>query len=338
MTALALRIGCGPALIVTLTAGCGRIGTGTARQATGSMGVASQPQARQASFLDLRCALIPMAVDQPVRIHVVEHRLTESVETGPTAQDVDLDLQAALKAVKTRDDGTVEAKLRFARIRLNIGTPESALTYDSGSDEAGKGNSLADLMEVVSDAELTLLVSSDGRLIELYGLDHRWREAGVIVPPPHLVVAHWMLRDNSMLELIGEALFPAVPAGPARVGETWETEIAADIPLAARLNSCLRWSICDATSDNRVPAEVRLRANGEVRLAALPLQDSSPGIRPRLKSGSHKVEVKLCPATGTFQQSSNRLIAVELILTPPSGEERLRATIHQQRRLTAQRG
>ncbi|MGQ9650117.1 MAG: hypothetical protein ACUVXJ_08400 [Phycisphaerae bacterium] len=338
MTASAPRIGCGLALIVTLSAGCGRVGTSAARQAIGSMGAASRPQAGQDSLLDLHCALIPTAVAQPIRIHVVEHRVTESFETGPTTQDVDLDLQAVLKAVKTRDDGAVEAKLRFARICLNIRTPESALTYDSGSDKTGRGHSPAGFMEAVSDAELTLLVGPDGRLMELSGLNHRWREAGIIVPPPHLMAAHWMFRDNSMFELLGEALFPAVPAGPARVGETWEAEIAADIPLAARMNSRLHWSICSVTNDSPAPAEVRFRAKGDVQVAAPPLQDSSPGIRPRLKSGIHNVEAKLCPATGTIQQSSNRLIDVELILTPPSGEERLRTTIHQERWLTAQRG
>ncbi|HPD31488.1 MAG TPA: hypothetical protein PLL20_15970 [Phycisphaerae bacterium] len=338
MTALARRIGYGLALAVVLAAGCAPIGTGAARQAARSTSATSQPEAKQDKAVDLRCLLIPSSLAQPVRIHVVEHRLTESAETGSTTQDVDLDLHALLRAVKVRDDGAVEATLRFVRIRMKVDAPQSSLAYDSENDKAGKGDQLADLMEAVTDAELTLLVSPDGRLLELRGLDHRWRQAGVIVPPPHLLAVYWFFRDNCMLELVGEALFPVMPAGRAQVGETWEAEIPADIPLAARLNSCLRWSLCSVTDDDPVPAEVWFEAKGTVRLADLPMKDTSPGIRPYLKSGTHNVEAKLCPATGTFQQSSSRLIDVELILTPPSGKERLRTTIHQERRLTAQRG
>lgn len=338
MTGLFPRIGCGLVCIAVLAAGCGHTEDRAAERTMRSTGAASQLQARQDDAIDLHGALIPPSTAQPVRIRFAEHRVTTSAQTGSTTRDVDLDLRGMLKAVKTRDDGTIQTALRFAQIRLKISTPESSLTYDSGSDKADKGNALADLMEVVADAELTLLVSPDGRLLELHGLNHRWREAGIILSPPQLQVAQWLFRDNVMLGLVGEALFPAMPPGPAQVGDTWEAEIPADIPLAVRLNSCLRWKVSSIAHDNPASAEVQLDAGGEVQLAASPLKDSSPAIRPHLKAGSHTVQARVCPATGAFQQNSSRLVEVELILTPPAGEERLQTTIHQERTLAAQRG
>ncbi len=338
MTGLSLRIGCGLVLAAALAPGCGHVEKRIAEPTASPDGESTQSQAGQDTAIKLQYALIPSSTAQPVRIRVVEHRVTDSAETGSTTQDLDLDLRARLKAVKTRDDRTVEATLRFEQIRLKIGPPEPALTYDSRSDKRGKGNSLADLMEVVADAELNLLIGPDGRLLELHGLNHKWRTAGIILPPPHLLTAQWLFRDNSMLELISEALFPVMPPGSVQVGDTWETSVPADIPLAVRLDSCLGWSVSSIANNKPASVEVQLDGNGQVQLAASPLKDAPPGIRPHLKTGTHTAKARVCPKTGAFQQTSGRLIEVELTLTPPAGKERLRATIRQERRLTAQRG
>lgn len=338
MTGLSLRIGCGLVLISALTAGCRHVEKRIAKPSASPDGESAQSQAGQDTTVELQSALIPSSTVQPVRIRLVEHRVTESAETGSTTQDLDLDLRATLKAVKTRDDRTVEATLQLRQIRLRIVTPEASLAYDSRSDKRDKGNSLADLMEVVADAELNLLIGPDGRLLELHGLNHKWRTAGIILPPPHLITAQWLFRDNNMLELISEALFPVMPPGSVQLGDTWETNVPAGIPLAVRLDSCLGWSVSSIANNNPASVEVQLDGKGQVQLAASPLKDAPPGIRPHLKTGTHTAKARVCPKTGAFQQTSGRLIEVELTLTPPAGKERLRATIRQERRLTAQRG
>jgi len=328
-------------LTAVLLVGCGRPGGPQVTAAQPAAPAPGSSTTRPAPSATLQAVLLPRATAQPVHIHLLEHRVTESAETGPTTQELELDLRASLKADKTRDDGSVEATLQFERIRLRM-SPRSGsgamLNYDSQTDKPKNGNPLADLMALVAGEKLHLHVGPDGRLLALRGLDPKWRAGGIVMAPPDLLAAQWLFRDMSMSELLGEALFIAVPAGPCRSGEKWEFDMPANIMLVARFTSHLRCTMDAAPAVSGLTERMIIHGAGDIEPAKPIIEDAAPAIRPFVEAGNHKLAATFDLSTGVSTQTSEREIAVALTLTPPEGSERLKMTIRQTRKLTSERG
>jgi len=294
--------------------------------------------------------LLPPASPQPVTIHVIEHRVTESQEAGKTIQDLDLSIEGTLKKDKAGAEGSIGASLHFDRIRLSVGEKnrtDSLLRYDSQTDKPGKGNRLADLMAVVADAKLALRVSPNGQLLELRGLDPKWRAAGIVMAPPDLLTAQWLFRDMSMAELVAEALFPPAPDRELTDGYKWSFDLPANIPLTAQFTSHLAARVeqmhpaaqpWPAGNDGPASPILRIAATGQIEPAAAPLKDVAPAIRPAVSASSHHLRLTFHPKTGFITHSSKRVLTTDLTLTPPQGNHRLRMRIHQVRTLEAERG
>lgn len=343
MTLLPIRGGlCSTAcLMAGLLAGCARVAGPPGVEVGPPSSGPCPPTPQAAASVDLRTALLPPPGTQPVWIHLVEHRVTESPEAGRSVQELELELQASLKAGKTEPDGAVTATLQFDRIRLKMDSPdhpEETRTYDSQTDKPQKGSPLADLLTVVADARLDLRVSPNGRLIELRGLDPKWRAAGTIMAPPDLLAVQWLFRDMCMGELVAEALFLPMPASPVQPGDAWEFDVPANIPLMAQLTSRLRCTMDRQPADDKTSEAIVICGSGCIEPTEPALKNSPPAIRPFVESSSHTMTARLDPATSVFRQTSERRVRLGLTLAPPTGAERLRMSVDQTRKLAAGRG
>ncbi len=328
----------GSLVLVTMVLSTGCAGTGHPRKAGPPPAPAPSSQPQADARVDLKAVLLPPRA-QDVHIHLTEHRTTNSPQTDSVTQVLELELRAILKPGKTEADGSVRAVLEVTHTSLRTTTPTepvSMLTYDSRKDKAGKGNRLADLMAIVADVKLALKIAPDGRLVELRGLDAKWRAAGIIMAPPDLLAVQWLFRDNSMQELVSEALFPPMPATAKRTGDSWNAEIPASIPLAAQLTSHLRFELSPGEDADRTSGSVRVKAAGQIK-PTKPLLDAPPAIQPAVNSASHTVQIQLNPESGLLRQKSTRTLDVDLTLTPPSGNDRLKMKLRQDRQMIGER-
>jgi hypothetical protein len=324
--------------------------TGCSKASTKQLGKAgysdsestSQPSSVAAFPIALRPMILPQLKPQKVRIKVFEHRLTSSPAAGETREELYLDLHATLQATGNNSDGAVPASLKINRICLTMnssGPSRPQLSYDSQTDKPNNGNPLADLMATVADAKLSLRVSREGRLIELHGLDAKWRAANIIMAPPSLFTAQWMFRDAGMAELVSEGLFPSVPDRPVDMGDEWEFDVPLNIPLVARLTSHVRCAVLSSENDRTDALKtVGISGGGSVQPANLADSDVAPAIQPRVQTTSgHGIKLLIDPRTGSFSLTSGGRVEVELTLKPPAGDERLQMTISRRRSLQTER-
>ncbi len=335
-------------ILLLVEAGCSAAGEPSTRQqvpepAPQDAGAEDRAAPVETPGIALRTALVPDTAPQPVRIRLRERRETAGEGAGEFAHELHLDLTATLTRTGVEPSGEIRAKLVLKHVKLEFGMPDRAetmLTYDSATDEPNKGNPLADIMTHVSDAELSLRIGPSGRLRDLHGLDPRWRKAGLIMAPPGLLAAQWLFRDLSMRELVAEALFPPMPAGPVRVGDAWEIDVPADIPLVARLNARVRHTLT-ATATDLDGAEgpvARIKGTGRIEPAPEILEGAAPAIQPIVKTGSVRITQTVRPGSQGLAQRSERTVEVLLTLTPPAGNDRSRMTIKQTRELISRRG
>ena len=296
--------------------GCSAVGAPDARRQPPEHPPPAADVHEQASPADtqsiaLRTALVPDATPQPVRIRLHERRETISQDVGKVTHELKLDLTATLTRAAPSTDGGVEVKLVFKHIKLNVGMPdrpETKLAYDSATDKPNTGNPLADVMAHVAGAELALRIGPSGRLRGLHGLDVRWRKANLLMAPPALLTAQWLFRDAGMKELVAEALFPPMPAGPVRIGDAWEVDVPANIPLVARLNARVRSTLKRITrgADGVEGPTARIEGAGKIEPAPEILEGDTPAIHPIVKTGSVKITQDVIPSSQSLAQRSER--------------------------------
>lgn len=290
----------------------------------------------------LRTALVPGMTPQSVRIQLHERRETSGDDVGTVVHELELDLTGTLTRERERPNRESEARLVLNQIKLRLGVAgqaEQTLSYDSAKDEPGQGNPLADVMAVFKDAEVELVVGPSGRLRELSGLTQRWGKTGMIMAPPALLTAQWLFRDESMQELVAEALFPPMPAGPVAVGDAWEVVMPANVPLVARLNARVRSTLkeVDGRADETRAGRVKLEGSGTLEPAPPILPGDRPAIQPAVKNGTMTIVQYVNAGSPSLVQASRRNLEMLLTLTPPTGDERVQMTIKQTRRLVSRR-
>lgn len=281
---------------------------------------------------------------------MTERRLSTSQQTRETSQYLDVSIEGTLKKADSGSEDRINAIFRIDHICLAMSSqaePDSMLRYDSKVDKPGQGNRLADLMATVADARLTLQIGPSGQLLELRGLDPRWRAAGIVVAPPDLLAAQWQFRDMSMADLVAEALFPPVPDGELRNGDKFTFDLPVNIPLVAQFTSRLSGvlsTVCPdrpgqyGEGDAPASSAIVVSATGDIQPAAPALAGVPPAISPTVRKARHHRELTLDPQNRSLSLEDDRVLETTVTLAPPHGSKQLEMTLHQTRSLKARRG
>jgi len=301
---------------------------------------AGEPR-KPSNAVALRTAMLPDVRPQPFRIQLEEWRETGGKDVPAVVHEMRIEISGTLNArapQTARRETEVKLVLRQIRVRFSASDrPDAVLSYDSTADRPDTGNPLADLLSHVVDAELTLRIAETRRLRGLRGLDAIWGRANLLMPPPPLLPVHWMFRDAGMIELASEALFPPMPFAPVRVGDYWETDIEANIPLVARLNSHVRGELLEIGTDPAGVRFARTEVTGEIVNAPEILQSVPAALQPAIKSASHTIAQRIDWNSHALEQTSRREMEIEMTLTPPVGGGERKMTIRQKRTVTSER-
>lgn len=333
-------------MALTLLSGCVSPGgsTGTVDTAgTGSItpGITAAQPTRSGDLVVLRRAMLPREEPQSIYLDLRETRDTSGEGFAPTHHELHLELTGTLLGEPSRDLEAIRARLVLEHITLEYsapGKPGETFKYESGRDSADGDKALADLMDVVARAEISLTISPTGRLIECDGLDPLWRKANLLMAPPALLTAQWLFRDIGMCELLSEALFPPMPSESVRAGERFGVKLPVNIMLAAPLVSELSGTLVRANRDLQSGETAEVELTGTIRPDDATSSDERPGLIPVVRSSSHEVSQRIAPEARGLEQESRRSVEVALTLQPPSGNERREMIIHQTRLLVSRRG
>jgi len=293
---------------------------------------------------DLKTALLPRETAQPVDVSILEERTTETHEGVRATHRMTLRRQGELSRTGAQEDGTVLAAMTLHRVRLHYGQvdPERRMfAYDSQEDATGKENPLADLMSIVAESEIRLRVSDEGRLIEVSGLDARWRGAGVLMAPPALLQAQWTFRDIPMRYLLAEALFPALPGRSLEVNDTWSSEEAIYVAVVSRLIAETRNTLSELHAfkqdgDARIRCTIKQKA--EFRPAAPILENRPPSLETEVRQGTGTGTLDIVPETGDMEYTFKRRLDLAVYQVPPEGDRSPPMTIQQRFEVQAKRG
>lgn len=327
---------------IALLTGC------AATPPAGENGVASsQPASQPAGPISLRTAMLPNEEPQSFRIQLHEKRETTPPGSTPVVHELMVDLSGTLTKShgedshkEGRQNKDIHAVLIFDRILVSYeaSQPPLNLHYDSESDTSGQGNALADMMTHMQGAKLAVTLSQTGRVRDIDGLDAIWREANILAAPPPLFPVQWTFRDITMTELLAEALFPPMPGAAVGLGDRYETDIPANIPLLARFNSHLRGRVVLLEFSEQDSTLAHLEVMGEIGDAAPILAGEVPAIRPTIRTATHTIIQTVDPQTHSLEQNCVREMEIGLKMQPPAGESDLELTLIQKRTLTSQRG
>jgi hypothetical protein len=158
---------------------------------------------------------------------IIEEKITMDYDAGmPIKIEATTAFDLTWKVTRLMD-GKATITQTVERLRLDAGGPTGKASYDSKAaqppdDPASK--QMAETLQVLSGAEMTLMVSPDGRI---ESLKYSQKLAAAIArQPPQAAAAMAALSEDSLRRIVGQCL-PVLPAREPARGMPWTSRLEA---------------------------------------------------------------------------------------------------------------
>ncbi len=286
---------------------------------------------------DLHTSLLPREKPQPYRISVHEDRETTTHDGTVTKHVLEMHLSGKLRRTGDNEAGDILASMTLDRVQMRYGTRPGGI-LQSGAPNEKDDNPIGKLLEVVRGAELQLRLSPSGELLDVSGLNARWRKAGMLMAPPALLQVQWMFRDHAMRDLLAEVLFPPLTSETVAQNDTWKSASILTVPVVARLKAETTNTVSRVRADHDGAELVHLVMKSAVRPADPILPGREPSLKTEVIAAEVAANLELVPASGAMASTSMRNLELEVRQVPPKGELSPPLTIKIERKCDVARG
>ncbi len=135
-------------------------------------------------------------------------------------------------------DGTARIEVTYDAIRMEMDGPAGSMSWDSDVDEADGENPLGMGMGGMVGQTFTVVVTSDGIVRSVEGVDAMMEAMLEGAPPEARAIMESTFGDEGMVDMMQQS-FQSFPSGPVEPGADWESSISVNVGFGTMTSTYL---------------------------------------------------------------------------------------------------